>query len=728
MTKPSASSADWEGGSRRSPLTTAVALALAGLLASATLGWLSFNASRQQILQGLFDGHLALARALAAHLEVSEAPDPEAALAELTAIWNRSQEAGLGAYLCVVGPDGQLVLHSGRPALVGTYVGDRQLEMPDNSESETLQQLLRERRDWVGLSQDVEGVQQLAAYAYSPKLRGFVAVHLARAELGREIRTRAVPWALGLIGVVALFLLALATLASAHARQRRQLTDALAELGASQARYKDLYDNAPDMFLSVGTASGNIRDCNETLARALGRTKGELLGTYVLDIYDEPSRQKVLDSLDEFKRTGIVRDLELRLRPGSGPPIDVLLNASATRDAAGTVVASRSILRDISALKRAEQEKDRLVEQLRHSQRLESLGTLAGGIAHDFNNILLSIAGYTELITDELAEGSPGHSHLTEVLKAADRAKALVGNILTFSRKRPPHRVAINLRDVVQEAADFLRATISSRIDIDLDLGNAEPYVLADANQLHQVIVNLGLNASQAMGSKEGTIAITLDTPDGDRARIRVRDTGPGMEPEVLSRIFEPYFTTRDTDEGTGLGLAVVDGILQAHDGSIAVTSEPGAGAEFDVRLPIIEHEAAEQAAAPAARPQGGGESILVLDDEPGLTRLAERRLGGLGYKVTCATEVEGARQAMADGTFDLLITDQNLRKATGVDFVAELRAAGHALPVILATGTPDEIEPAVSERLSIDRVLAKPYSLDQLAATVREVLDYVQT
>jgi CheY-like chemotaxis protein len=296
--------------------------------------------------------------------------------------------------------------------------------------------------------------------------------------------------------------------------------------------------------------------------------------------------------------------------------------------------------------------------------------------------------------------------------------------------------VAVRLRRVVQEAGDFLRASISSRIGIELETGDCDPCVLADANQLHQVVVNLGLNASQAIGPQEGTITIALDTieaPSGEGAgasvrcaRIRVRDDGRGMERDVMSRIFEPYFTTRDTDEGTGLGLAVVDGILQAHEGSITVRSEAGGGSEFEVRLPILDSASEPPVETPSTRPSGGGERILVLDDEPGLTRLAERRLGSLGYRVTGATEIEEARQAMrTEGApFDLLITDQNLRHATGLDFVAELRAAGCDLPVILATGTPDEIEPGVARTLRIDRVLAKPYSLDQLAGVVRAVLD----
>lgn len=731
----SAIPAAWDAGRRSNPLTTALALALLGLLGSGATGWLSYRSSRAQILDAQFAANLTLARALAAHPGTTATADRRAALAELEEVWRRSRHRTAGAPLGVVGPDGTLALHTGRPDLVGRYAGGLALVPAGNGPS-TVAQLLRQGGDWVGMQRDLVGADQLAAYAHSEALGGLVVVYLGRERLDLDIRRKVLPWGLGLGGVALIFVLALAILARSYASQRRQLTDTLVELGASRLRYQDLYENAPDMFLSIDTASGRITECNERLARILGRSKLGLCGSHVLAIFDESSREKLLGSFEAFQRTGVVRDLELRLQPASGPTIDVLLNASAVRDAAGRVIASRSILRDVSALRRAEADKDQLLQALRHSQRLEALGTLAGGIAHDFNNILLSIAGYTELIAADLEPGSPARAHMTEVLRGADRAKALVGNILTFSRKRTPHRVAVRLRRVVEEAGAFLRASISSRVGIELDTGDGDPCVLADANQLHQVVVNLGLNASQAIGPHEGTIAIALDTIEAASgeaagapvryARIRVRDDGRGMGPDVMSRIFEPYFTTRDTDEGTGLGLAVVDGILQAHEGSITVRSEAGRGSEFEVRLPILDSASEPPVEPPSTRPSGGGERILVLDDEPGLTRLAERRLGGLGYRVTAATEVEEARQAIrTEGApFDLLITDQNLRHATGLDFVAELRAAGCDLPVILATGTPDEIEPSMARTLRIDRVLAKPYSLDQLAGVVRAVLD----
>jgi PAS domain S-box-containing protein len=378
-------------------------------------------------------------------------------------------------------------------------------------------------------------------------------------------------------------------------------------------------------------------------------------------------------------------------------------------------------------------------EQIRQSQKMDAIGTLAGGIAHDFNNILTAIIGYTELAKISVPGSPLIRKHLEAVLLASNRAAALVRQILTFSRQESHERRAIKLRPIVAETFDLLRSTVPSTIEFDITLATNAPSVFADPTQIHQILMNLGTNAWHAMKDSSGRLQVKLEKiivderlaattqslHTGSYARITVSDTGCGMDQETLQRIFEPFFTTKPTGEGTGLGLAVVHGIIDSHDGAITVESSPGVGTTFQVYLPEYLNDA--QASLPEAPPVGSGrgERILVVDDEELLARLGEQTLTTLGYQVEFATQPSAALALVRSDPrrFSLIVTDQTMPGMTGLLLAAEVRKIRSDLPIILMTGHDASISAAHSKANGIFQVLLKPTNILVLGAAVHAAL-----
>jgi signal transduction histidine kinase/ActR/RegA family two-component response regulator/HAMP domain-containing protein len=377
--------------------------------------------------------------------------------------------------------------------------------------------------------------------------------------------------------------------------------------------------------------------------------------------------------------------------------------------------------------------------ELRQAQKLDAIGTLAGGIAHDFNNILSAITGYTELARMELSDNAYALSHLAAVTQAADRATELVRQILSFSRKREQERKVIQLRHVVAEAVKLLRATIPTTIKFETDLAPDAPTVLADSTQVHQIIMNLGTNALHAMKGSAGTLGIKLESFTVDEsvaatnpqlhpglyARLSVSDTGHGMDCATLDRVFEPFFTTKAPGEGTGLGLSVVHGIVQNHEGAIAVYSQPEEGTVFHVYLPA--HGAS---AEPGERdlervPQGNGERILFIDDEPALAELGKCIVETLGYRVRSTTDPLDALNAfqMDPNQFDLVITDYTMPNLTGVELARKLSEIRPGVAVILATGYTATMTTEAFRGVGISNVLMKPLSIARLSQAIEDAL-----
>ncbi len=392
---------------------------------------------------------------------------------------------------------------------------------------------------------------------------------------------------------------------------------------------------------------------------------------------------------------------------------------------------------------RMDQERRRIEGQLRQAQKMQAIGTLAGGIAHDFNNILGIILGFTDLTMLTLPKDSPEYANLYEVREASLRARDLITQILSFSRvaeqKRRPFRISL----IVKEVLKLLKAALPSSIVIQFEqkgLNEGFDNVLADPTQIHQVLMNLSSNAAHAMRERGGSLSVALshvhipegagnlpvDLKPGSYVKLAVSDTGHGIDSETMEHIFEPYFTTKKQGEGTGLGLAVVHGIVESHGGAIGVTSKPGLGTTFDIYLPVLRSAAADEVKSPRSVLTGGTEHVLLVDDEEGLIRAGSLMLEYLGYTVTArksGTEALETFRAQPD-RFDLVITDLTMPKMPGTELARELLRIRSDMPVILCTGFTEIVNSESVRAVGIKEFIAKPLALESLAKVVRKVLD----
>ena len=512
---------------------------------------------------------------------------------------------------------------------------------------------------------------------------------------------------------------------------RKQAEEALR---VSEEKYRDLYDNAPDMLVSVDAKTATIIECNQTLADELGYTKEEIIGRPIFDMYTLDSAEYAKANVfPVFAKNGIVKEEELQLQRKDGSMIDVSLNVTAVRDEKGNILSSRSSWRDIT-------ERKRLETQLQQAQKMETIGTLAGGIAHDFNNILAAIIGYAELVKMKLPEDSEVLPNLDEVLKSSNRAKTLIQQILAFSRKQELEQKPLQLKYIVKESLKLLRSTLPSDIEIKEDIAKDVGVVNADPTQMHQVIMNLCTNAGHAMQKDGGVLTVGLanvelddiaaaqylDMSPGRYLRVTVSDTGYGMTSDVKDHIFDPYFTTKEKGVGTGLGLSVAHGIVKNHNGEITVYSEPGKGSTFHVYLPLIQEEAIKPEIDEQAPILTGNERILFIDDEKALVDLGTQMLESLGYKVTTRTSsIEALELFKAQpDQFDLVITDMTMPKMTGDHLAKELMKIRPDIPIIICTGHSGRISEEKASSLSIRKFVMKPIVMSDIAKTVREVLD----
>jgi CheY-like chemotaxis protein/two-component sensor histidine kinase len=341
---------------------------------------------------------------------------------------------------------------------------------------------------------------------------------------------------------------------------------------------------------------------------------------------------------------------------------------------------------------------------------------------------------------DEIEEGSPAKQNLKEVLKAANRAKELVQQILTFSRQGGKERKPLKVQFLIKEALKLLRATIPSTIEIECDVNEECGHIMGDPTQIHQVVMNLCTNAYHAMQEIGGTLKVTLKEVDisyeksvervgmkaGRHLELTVKDAGHGMSPEVLERIFEPYFSTKEPSKGTGLGLSVIHGIIKNHGGDISVNSQSGHGTTFVVYLPVIDDIDIEIEPVAAAVPTQGKERILLIDDEKQIIDIEQQILERLGYKVTPKTDSQEALEEFAalPERFDLVITDMTMPKMTGEQLARKLMEIKPDIPVILCTGFNETITEEKALAMGIDKFVMKPIVKDELAYTIRTVLD----
>jgi len=398
----------------------------------------------------------------------------------------------------------------------------------------------------------------------------------------------------------------------------------------------------------------------------------------------------------------------------------------------------RGIMIDISDQKQAEEDKKKLEVQLHQAQKMESIGTLAGGIAHDFNNVLTSIIGYTELTMDDVTEVSSAKKNLQNVLKAAMRAKDMVQQILAFSRKTDNEKKPIKVQTVVKDALKMLRASIPSTVQIHQNINDDCRPVLADPTQIHQVVMNLATNAYQALQEKGGLLELTLmeekigfdnsdpDLGPGTYLKLMVSDTGHGMDNVVMEKIFDPYFTTKSPGEGTGIGLAVVHGIVKSHGGHIKVDSKIGEGTAFHIYLPLIETGPSEPRAITAEPVPTGTERILFVDDQSDIVFMTQQILERLGYQVTSRTSSLEALEAFRakPDEYDLVITDMTMPNMTGVELARKLKKLKSDIPIVICSGFSEMIDEDKAKALGIHAYIMKPIVTEEIARIIRKVLD----
>ncbi|MBF0549869.1 MAG: response regulator [Deltaproteobacteria bacterium] len=424
-------------------------------------------------------------------------------------------------------------------------------------------------------------------------------------------------------------------------------------------------------------------------------------------------------------------DLEFRIVCPGGFVKWIKTNATVIRDAEDRPIRMIGLNQDITDRKRIE-------EQLRQTQKMEAIGTLAGGIAHDFNNILGSVFGYAEMALLDAKAGQANQEFLEEILKAARRAKDLVAQILILSRQSKQEKTIFEIHLVIKEALKLLRASLPSNILIKQNISAQKSTILGDPSQIHQVLLNLCVNAAHAMEENGGTLSIGLsdfildaessiryvDLRPGSYLKLSVSDTGQGIGQNILDRIFEPFFTTKKAGKGTGMGLAIVHGIVKSHGGDISVASEPGRGTVFNILLPLTEEHVEQVARTDGVMP-GGSERILFVDDEPGLVEAGQKLLGRLGYKVTGKTGSVEALETFLEHpeNFDLVITDMTMPNMTGKGLGREMMRVRPEIPIILCTGFSEIMNEEKAAETGFKGFLMKPLDFTELAGLIRKVL-----
>jgi len=512
---------------------------------------------------------------------------------------------------------------------------------------------------------------------------------------------------------------------------RRQGVEDLRE---SEARFRELAENIDEVFWISDPKSHRkiyISPAYETIWGRTCRSAYDSQRTW-LDAVHAEDRDRVLRSLLAMHDVQGVYEEEYRIIRPDGTERWIRDRAYPVKEADGAIKRWVGVAEDITQYRAMQ-------EQFRQAQKMEAIGTLAGGIAHDFNNILASILGYTELSRMILTENPKVRDHLGAVLQATGRAIHLVRQILTFSRQQPLERRTIQLQPIVKECMELLRASIPSMIEFEVELAPDAPTVLADVTQIHQVLMNLGTNASHAMKGRPGRLQVKLENwtvDDGQAAkhpqlrpglyaRLSVGDNGSGMDQKTQRRLFEPFFTTKPLGEGTGLGLAVVHGIMNSHDGAITVESRLGEGTTFHLYFPRHTGEATMLSCAEGPVPRGHGERLLFIDDEALLIELGRMELTELGYEVTVATQPAVAlAMVRADPQrFSLVITDLTMPVMNGLMLADQLKEIRPGLPIILTTGYRGTLTHENIEKAGIAQILIKPTGIHSLGTAVHAAL-----
>ncbi len=513
--------------------------------------------------------------------------------------------------------------------------------------------------------------------------------------------------------------------------KQRQVQESLRQ---SENRFRLLVENAP-LGIFVIDKTGVILDANEKALEILRLVSAE--GMVLRNILELPMLMDagISDDVRRCLETAVSQTHERPCATEGGGALHLRYHLAPVIEPHDAVVGLQGIIEDISGTRNLEC-------QLRQAQKMEAIGTLAGGIAHDFNNILAAILGYSQLLMEETPEDSPVYSYMGEILKAGQRARDLIKQILTFSRQTEAEPMPLKPHLIVKEAIKLLRSTIPTTIEIRQHVFPNTGAIMADPTQIHQVIMNLCTNAYQAMMETGGLLEITLQNvhikPEnvilkrcpalkaGAYVRLTVHDTGSGIGPHTMEHIFDPYFTTKEKGRGTGLGLSVVHGIVADCRGAIDVESELGKGTTFQVFFPSAEKKEVVSLEKSVSPIQGGNECILLVDDEPPIVNMVRQMLEKYGYRVETSTDSLKVLQRFSEapGEFDLVITDMTMPNMSGDRLASEIMKIRPDFPVIICTGHSDLMDEEKAASLGLRAFLMKPLDRLELAQTVRAVLD----
>ncbi len=554
-------------------------------------------------------------------------------------------------------------------------------------------------------------------------------------------------WSRDKVTAAMAFYTGLSRLISTLSHNSLKLSRALAEkdaalntLNENRAFQISLLENIPIPVFSKDTG-GNYLVCNSSYNKFFGKTAEQVHGADTFAVHPRELAQFYHDKDDELFRTGQDQVYETQLQNSQGELRDGIVHKALLTDSQGITTGLVGAILDITERNKAEKEKKRLESQLLQAQKMEAIGTLAGGIAHDFNNILGAILGYAEMALEDCPTDSTTTHDLQQILQAGHRAKELVKQILAFSHQAEVEKIPLHPASIIKETVKLLRATLPTTITILPTIDPDTAQILADPIQLHQLTMNLCTNAYHAMEESGGTLTISLgnitsqaDETNGNNAEISrklvqlsIKDTGTGIPQQLRQKIFEPYFTTKEIGKGTGMGLAIVHGIVTSYGGTITCDSHPGKGTTFQITLPALTEEET-LASAGIARQQPippGAESILFVDDEEILVEMTQIILERLGYRVTVRTsslEALATFQNQPDA-YDLVITDQTMPGMTGLDLGRRLLQIRPDLPIILCTGYSSLITEEKATMSGIKGFALKPLTKHVIATLIRKVL-----
>ena len=514
--------------------------------------------------------------------------------------------------------------------------------------------------------------------------------------------------------------------ASIHKSHYPELQRRLAELQESEEKYRSLVNNINVGILrTVPDERGTILEANPTVARILGvESVAEMMEAGVRPFYADPRDRTAF--LDRVARDGEVRGMELILRRRDGGLVSVSVSGTGHFNADGRLAFIDFACEDVT-------ERRRLETELAHAQKVEALGRLAGGVAHDFNNLLTAIIGYQQMLLDGLPEGSPARQPAEEIGRAADRAARMTKDLLAFARKQVLRPRLVDLNRIVASLEGLLHQACGEQVELRLALADDPWKVKADPTQIEQVLLNLALNARDAMPDG-GTLTIEtrnvlrgaalpgLPPAGAEGAALLVRDTGVGVPAEVKKRIFEPFFTTKPAGKGTGLGLAMVDGIVQQSGGLIGLDSEPGRGSVFSVYLPRALSEREQEEERPSGPTPGGRELVLLAEDEAAVRTLMAGVLRRAGYAVLEVRDGQEALDRLSGLTSppDIVVADLGMPHVGGLALAERLAVAAPNTPFLFVSGYGE----AAAGKIGGRPLLEKPFSPQTLLAKVRELLD----